>query len=351
MEKKHYVIPIFVPHLGCPNDCIFCNQHNISGQLKQVTKEEVKETVNKYLNLFKDDEAYKEIAFFGGSFTGIPKETQEELLQAAFEFIKDKKVDSIRISTRPDYINKDILKMLKKYKVKTIELGVQSTNNFILRRSGRGHTFEDVKKASKLIRRYRFVLGHQMMIGLPESGLADELKTAEDLAKLKPKLMRIYPVLVIKDTQLEKEFNEGKYKPLNVNQAVEMCKEVYYYFIKKKIKVIRIGLQTTDIICNPNNENSTVIAGPYHEAFGQLVEDGIWYDSIIERIKRLNVKVSEIEVVVNPVNANNVFGHKKENVRKFKDIYDVDLRVKQDETIQEGDFKINVLRVYKDFLD
>lgn len=351
MEKNHLIIPIFVPHLGCPNDCIFCNQHNISGQLKPITKEDVKNTVDYYLENSQNKDAYKEIAFFGGSFTGIDVKIQKELLEAAYEYIVEKKIDSIRISTRPDYINKDILKMLKRYKVKTIELGVQSSNNYILRTVGRGHTFEDVKRASKLIRRHRFILGHQMMIGLPESSLSDELKTAKDLAKLKPKIMRIYPVLVIKGTQLEQDYKDGKYRPLNVNQAVEMCKEVYYYFNKKKINVIRIGLQTTDMICDPKNAESTVVAGPYHEAFRQLVEDGMWYDSILERIKKLNVKVKEIEVVVNPANVNNVSGHKKENINKLKDTYDVDLKVKQDASIPEGKFNINVLKVYKDFLD
>lgn len=273
MEKKHLIIPIFVPHLGCPNNCIFCDQKSISGQTKQVTREDVKKIVDEHLEMFGEQKAYKEIAFFGGSFTAIEVEKQVELLEAAYEYIKEKKINSIRISTRPDYIDKEILKRLKKYKVKTIELGVQSSNNFILEKAKRGHTFEDVKKASKLIRRHRFILGHQMMIGLPESGLPDDMKTAEDLAKLKPKIMRIYPVLVIKGTELEKEYNEGKYRPLNVPQAIEMCKDVYYYLNKKKIKVIRIGLQTTDLICDPKTEGSTVVAGPYHEAFRQLVED------------------------------------------------------------------------------
>lgn len=275
MEKKHLIIPIFVPHLGCPNNCIFCDQKSISGQTKQVTAEDVKKIVEEHLKNFNDKKAYKEIAFFGGSFTAIDVEKQIELLEAAYEYIKAKKIDSIRISTRPDYIDKEILKRLKKYKVKTIELGVQSSNDFILERAKRGHTFEDVKKASKLIRRRGFILGHQMMIGLPESGLPDDMKTAEDLAKLKPKIMRIYPVLVIKGTELEKEYNEGKYRPLNVPQTVEMCKDVYYYLNKKKIKVIRIGLQTTELICDPKTEGSTVVAGPYHEAFRQLVEDRI----------------------------------------------------------------------------
>ena len=254
--KRQYIIPIFVPHLGCPNDCTFCNQRKISGQMKNVTENDVRDTIEFYLNNFKEKNAYKEVAFYGGSFTGINPELQEKLLSAAYEYIKEKKIDGIRISTRPDYIDKTVLKRLKKYKVKTIELGVQSTNNYILENCKRGHTFEDVVKASKLIRRYRFNLGHQMMIGLPESTELDDINTANDLIKLKPKMVRIYPVLVIKGTELEKQYNSGEYVPLTVDQAVERCKELCYLFGKKKINVIRIGLQNTDTICSPTNNGS-----------------------------------------------------------------------------------------------
>lgn len=349
--KNNYVIPIFVPHLGCPNDCVFCNQKSISGQVEQMTKEKVKEIIDLFLDKLKDNDCKKEVAFFGGSFTGIDLEKQGELLETAYEYIKEGKIDAIRISTRPDYINKEILKRLKKYKVQTIELGVQTSNDYILKRCKRNHTFEDVKKASKLIRRYGFTLGHQMMIGLPESTRIDELNTAKDLAKQKPKIMRIYPVLVIKGTQLEKEFEDGEYTPLTLQQAVETSKELYYFFAKKKINVIRIGLQNTDLISNPENKESQVIAGPYHEAFGQLVEDAIWYDSIVERIKKFNVKVKEVEISVNPKNINNIVGHKKENVNKLKELYDVDTVLIQDEDVKEGKFNIKILKTYTDFLD
>ena len=249
--SEQYIIPIFVPHLGCPNDCTFCNQKSISGQTKQVTAEDVKQTIEEYLKSFKDESLHKEVAFFGGSFTGIEQEKQKELLEAAYEFIKTKQIQSIRISTRPDYIDKEKLKLLKEYGVKTIELGVQSTNDYILKKCKRGHTFEDVKKASKLIRRHGFILGHQMMIGLPESTKIDELNTAKDLAKLRPKIVRLYPVLVIKGTELEKEYQNGEYEPIPLLQAVERCKELYYFFTNKKITVIRMGLQNTDIISNP----------------------------------------------------------------------------------------------------
>lgn len=349
--RKEYIIPVFVPHLGCPNDCIFCNQKSISGQKKNITKEEAKKTIDYFLDNIKDKDAKKEIAFFGGSFTGIDVEKQEELLEIAYEYIENGQVDSIRISTRPDYINKEILKRLKKYKVKTIELGVQSANDYILGRANRGHTFDDVKKASKLIRWHGFNLGHQMMVGLPESNRIDEINTAKALIKLKPKMVRIYPVLVIKGTRLEKEYNEGVYEPLPLVQAVETCKQLVRIFADKNIEIIRVGLQNTDEISNPGEKQSEVVAGPFHPAFRQLVESGMWYDAIVEKIKKLNVKVKEVEVTVNPIDINNVIGHKRENVLKLKDIYEVDLIVKQDESVKQGKSKIKVTKTYNDFLD
>ena len=346
--KKQYIIPIFVPHLGCPNDCVFCNQKSISGQAKQVTKEDVKNIIEEHLKYIKKDSKV-EVAFFGGSFTGIEEEKQEELLSTAYEYIKQKKVDSIRISTRPDYIDKKILKRLKKYKVKTIELGVQSANDYILKKAGRGHTFEDVVKASKLIRWYGFELGHQMMVGLPESTTVDEINTAKQLIKLKPKMVRIYPVLVIKNTKLEKDYNDGKYKPLTVTQAVEVCKELVKLFVKKHIEVIRIGLQPTDTITNPDNDKSEVVAGPFHPAFRQLVESGMWYDVIVEKIKQLNTKVKEVVVTVNPADVNNVIGQRKDNINNLRDVYDVNLIVKADEKIKQGKSKIEITKIYEDF--
>ena len=349
--EKQYVIPIFVPHLGCPNDCIFCNQKSISGQTKMLTEEDMINQIEYYLESFKDKNAPKEIAFFGGSFTGIDIETQEKFLKIAKSYIDAGKVDSIRISTRPDYINKEILKMLKKYKVKTIELGVQSAVDYILQRSNRGNTFKDVKKASRLIRWNGFVLGHQMMVGLPESTELDEINTAKKLIKLKPKIVRIYPVLVIKNTKLEKEYNEGIYKPLTIVQAVERCKEIVYLFNKKNIQVIRIGLQTTDEICSPETEGSDVVAGPYHPAFRQLVETSLWYDSILDKIKKLNDKVKTAQIIANPVDVNNIIGHKKENILKLKETYNLDVQIVQDDKIKQGTIKIVEMEKYHDFLE
>ena len=344
--KKKYIIPIFVPHLGCPNDCVFCNQKSISGQKKNMTKEEASKVIESYLKDFNTKDVEVEIAFYGGSFTAINPELQEELLKVAYEYIKKGKVKSIRISTRPDAIDKKTLKRLKKYKVKTIELGVQSANDYILQKANRGHTFEDVKKASKMIKWSGFKLGHQMMVGLPESTRIDEVNTAKALAKLKPEMVRIYPVLVVKNTKLEQEYKEGKYQPLSVEKAVEVCKEIVRIFDEKNIEIIRVGLQSTEEISEPNSKKSEVIAGPYHPAFRQLVESAMWYDAIVGKIKKLNAKVREVEVVVNPIDANNVIGHKKENVLKLKELYDVDLILKQDKKIKQGKSKIEITKTY-----
>ena len=312
-----------------------------------VTAKDVKETIEYYLKNFKDNHKYVEVAFFGGSFTAIDKEKQIELLEAAQEYIQNKLVNSIRISTRPDCIDKEILKRMKKYHVKTIELGVQSTNNYILSKCKRGHRGEDVKKASKLIRRFRFILGHQMMVGLPESTKQDELNTAKELIRLKPKIVRIYPVLVIKDTELADEYNRGEYTPLTLGQAVERCKEIVNLFNKNKINVIRIGLQNTEEISDPSTEKSSVVAGPYHPAFRQLVESGMWYDAIVNKIKKVNAKVKKVKIIANDININNIIGHKKENIEKLKEIYDVDVVIERDEKIKPGKFKLEILELYQ----
>ena len=344
--KKEYIIPIFVPHLGCPNNCTFCNQKRISGQTKMVTAKDVEETIEYYLKNFKDNHKYVEVAFFGGSFTAIEKEKQIELLEATQKYIKDRKVNSIRISTRPDCIDKEILKRMKKYHVKTIELGVQSTNNYILSKCKRGHTGEDVIKSSKLIRRFGFILGHQMMVGLPESTKQDEINTAKELIKLKPKIVRIYPVLVIKDTELADEYYKGEYTPLTVGQAVERCKEVVDLFNRNKINVIRIGLQNTEEISDPKSERSSVVAGPYHPAFRQLVESSMWYDSIVSKIKKVNAKVKKVKIIANDFNINNIIGHKKENILKLKETYDVDVVIEKNDEIKPGRFKLEILESY-----
>lgn len=190
-----------------------------------------------------------------------------------------------------------------------------------------------------------------MMIGLPESTKLDEINTAKALIKLKPKIVRIYPVLVIKNTPLAKEYEQGEYIPLTVEQAVDRAKDIMQLFNNAKIEVIRIGLQNTEEITDPSEESSQVIAGPYHPAFRQLVESGMWYDEIVKKIKKFNIKVMQVTIKANPENINNIIGHKKENVLKLKEFYDVDVVVKPDENIKKGKFEIEIDKTYEDILE
>lgn len=189
------------------------------------------------------------------------------------------------------------------------------------------------------------------MIGLPESTKLDEINTAKALIKLKPKIVRIYPVLVIKHTPLAKEYESGDYLPLTVEQAVERSEEIMKLFDKAKIEVIRIGLQNTEEITDPTEKGSQVIAGPYHPAFRQLVESRMWYDEIVQKIKQINIKVMQVTITANPDNINNIIGHKKENVLKLKELYDVDVVVKPDENIKKGKFEIKIDKTYEDILE
>ncbi len=348
-EKNIAVIPIFIPHQGCPESCVFCNQVKISGALPNITVENAKKIINEYLEYLENREnKYIEIAFFGGSFTAIDESFQNMMLQMAKEYIDDGKVDGIRISTRPDAIDKNILKRLKSYGVTTIELGVQSADDYILKISNRGHTFKDVQNASKLIKKAGINLGHQMMVGLPESNMTDEIRTAKKLAKLKPKIMRIYPVLVIKNTKLAEMYYDNKYTPLELDEAIQICKELLKFFKSKNIKVIRVGLQNTDEISEPGYEKSEVIAGPFHEAFRELVETNIWYDRILDEISKLNVKIRKAEIIIHPKNANYVIGYKKNNIAKLKERYNIDLKIQYNMNMNIEEFKINITEKEED---
>ena len=343
--KEHYIIPIFVSQLTMKSNSILY-RNDSSEQKTSITKEKVREIIENYLKNVENEETKVEIVFCGGSFTSIEEEKQEELLNIAYEYLENKKVDSIRILANADEINKEILKKLKRYKVKTIELETPSTNDYILKRIGEKYNLQDIKKASKMIKWNGFRLGYHMMVGLPESTRIDEVNTAKELIKLKPKMVRIYTTLVIKNTQLEKEYEEGKYKPLSIVQAVEICKDLVRMFADKNIDILNVGISAEDEA--ELNKTSKIISGPCHPAFRQLVESAMWYDAIVEKIKKLNVKVKEVEVTVNPKDSDNVIGHKKENVQKLKELYDVDLVLNQNEKIKQGKSKIDITKTYED---
>ena len=259
---------------------------------KVIGAEEVKTIIDSYLNIDTQEEKQIEVVFLGGNFTGLEIDKQEELLQAVYTFIEKKKLQSVCFSSRPDTIDKKQLKLYKKYKVKTIELTAISTNPYLLEKSQVGYTWEMIKKASKWIKFYGMYVGYQIMVGLPESTRLDERNTALSLLKLKPNMVRIYPVLVEKGSRLEELYKTEEYIPFSLTQAVERCKEIANLFNIHKVPIIKIGEEGIDEkIRTKLNSNYSIIAGPYHPEFRQLVEGAMWYDAVVERIKKINTKV------------------------------------------------------------
>lgn len=332
--KKHRTIPIFVPHLGCPNDCSFCNQKKITGADTEVFAGDVTAKIKEYLTTIDRNENDIEVGFFGGSFTGISAKMQEELLGVAYSFLKNGDIDGIRLSTRPDYIDEDTLNRLKRFGVTTVELGVQSMNDDVLRKNLRGHTSEDIVLASDMIRSYGINLGHQVMPGLPGDTSEIFAQTVRKSIELKPDCVRIYPTLVIKDTLLARWYSEGEYKPLELSDAIEQCKYAVKEYRKANVNVIRTGLLGSDNI----NTDADVIAGPCHPAFGELVESAIVYDDISSELSDYRGK--SVALYVNPRSVSVMVGHKRENIERWKKECELQkIDVVQDENVKLGEWR------------
>ena len=264
MSLSHGNISIFVPHIGCPHQCSFCNQVHITGQCKKPDGEAVREAVEIAKASRNYNPEVTEIAFFGGSFTAIDREYRLELLLEAYKHVENGDVSGIRISTRPDAIDDGVLLELKNHGVTAVELGAQSMNDEVLKAKHRGHTSQDVKIASKLIKDYGFSLGLQMMTGLFEDTEERSIETAKGIAALQPDTVRIYPTIVLDGTYLGDLYKAGKYTPQSVEEAVACCVKITPIFEENHIKIIRLGLHSID--------QSAFLAGPWHPAFGELVE-------------------------------------------------------------------------------
>ena len=327
MSKNYYIIPIFVPHEGCPHNCVFCNQDRITGSNDEVTAQTVSNTINDYLETIQNKNATIEVSFFGGTFTGIREEKQRELLKVAKEFKDKKRIDKIRLSTRPDYINNYILTYLKEYGVDIIELGVQSLDEDVLKKAGRGHSAQDVINASKLIKEYEFVLGHQIMPGLPGDTFEKDINTTKASLEMKPDICRIYPSLVIRDTPMEKMYKCNEYVPYSLEEAVDISKVMYEMYRKNNVNVIRIGLQPTESI----NEGGDIIAGPFHPSFRELVEGSLLADIILENMK----EEKNVLIHINSKDLSKLYANKKLYFNKLKENNKIIL-VEQNDKIERG---------------
>lgn len=306
--KKHANLSIFVPHAGCTHLCSFCDQRTISQTQKVPTPQEVTDFCEKNLIQNAQD---TEIAFFGGSFTAINEKIRLPLLNAAYQFVKSGRAKGIRLSTRPDAIDNDILTQLKQFGVTAIELGAQSMNDKVLAVNKRGHTAQQVQNAAQLIKQGGFSLGLQMMPGLfgADDYAAESIKTMDRLLSLKPDTMRIYPAVVLDNTELGDLFKNKQYIPLDIKQAVKICANLILMCEQANVKVIRTGL-AADI-----QLEKQVIAGPYHPAFRELCESEIFYNLFLDKL--LNLPKASYTIKVSPKALSAAIGQKKCNVQRL----------------------------------
>lgn len=339
MSKTHYIIPVFVPDLGCPHQCVFCNQKKITGSPRVPTQEDVAGKISDYLQTIPRKAGItREVAFYGGSFTAVAPELQAELLTQAYRYKCCGEIDTIRISTRPDAISEDVMALLSTYGVDIVELGVQSMDDEVLFLSGRGHSSRDVIRAAAMIRSWGLGLGLQLMVGLPGDNRDKEVETAAEIIGLKPDFVRIYPCLVLQDTPLAELFLAGKYTPLSLEDAVEHCRHLLVMFEKSDIPVIRIGLQPSEQI----NLTGDVIAGPFHPAFRELVEAAVARDQVEWLLKWLGIKEARsLELAVAESDVSVVRGHKAANVEYFRQKYGIsEFITEPDGSLQPGTLKI-----------
>lgn len=279
MRAKRSIIPVFVPHLGCPHGCVFCNQHKISGSSSPADAETVRQAVINALEICGENTNIQ-LAFYGGSFTAIPAHKQNELLGAALPFLRSGEISSIRLSTRPDAIDTETLPRLKAYGVSTIELGTQSMCDEVLLAAERGHTAQDTERAAALIKEHGFELILQMMTGLPGDTKQRSLETAERIIALKPDGVRIYPTVIIEDTELYTLWRQGEYSEHTLPQAVDWCAELVPMFEEAGIPIIRLGLNPTDDL-----SGGEAVGGAYHPAFGELVRSRLMLNRARELLR------------------------------------------------------------------
>lgn len=327
MSKLHSNISVFVPHVGCPNKCSFCNQRYITGVSKAPSAQDVVMAVIEAQKSKNYDPKTTEIAFFGGSFTAINRNYMISLLQAASKFVEDEIVAGIRISTRPDAINDGILHLLRAYHVTAIEIGAQSMNDKVLKMNNRGHTAADVEKACGLIREYGFELGLQMMTGLYGDDTLSTLETVKKIIKLKPDTVRIYPAIVLKDTYLAALYADRFYKPQSLNDAIALCAKIYPMFTENNIRVIRLGLHSI--------EDGSYIAGPWHPAFSELCLSQILLNQVLKELK----DKGDYTIYVNKSDVSKMIGQKRSNIMHLESL-GFNCSVKASTLVNEMEFKI-----------
>jgi histone acetyltransferase (RNA polymerase elongator complex component) len=319
-ETKPFVIPIFIPHAGCPHRCIFCDQTRTTSLSEELpTTDQLDETIQRFLGYRQNARRYTEISFYGGNFLGLPTNQILFFLESATRYISKNKIQGIRFSTRPDTITPQRLDLLAQFPVSTVEIGVQSMNNGVLKASRRGHSVQDIHNAVHLLKTCSYRLGLQMMVGLPEDTAETTMATGKQLAELGPDFVRIYPTLVLAGSRLESWYRQGHYIPMGLDDAVNLTKRLYVLFVNRRIKVIRMGLQAIEGL----ESGADLVAGPFHPAFGELVRSALWLDAMREKIKNLDLMHKTLTVEVHPRSISCVKGQRKKNTVHLSKEFDL----------------------------
>ncbi len=348
-SQRHLIMPIFVPHMGCPHHCVFCNQASITGSNPHMSPDSITEIINEIseevalrcsdllspvfqgplndqLRAQRGRLFRREIAFYGGSFTGMEKKVQMQLLSAVQPLIRKGLIDSVRVSTRPDCIDPQGLDLLKEYGVMTVELGVQSMVEEVLQCSRRGHTADDVLKAVGLLHGRGFEVGIQIMVGLPGDDAQGNAFTVDRVIGLSPHFVRIYPTVVLKGTLLLKWYRSGRYTPLSLEEAVDLCKRAYLKFHRAGIPVIRLGLQSSPEL----EAEDCIVAGPYHPAFRHLVESSLFYD-MASCLMGKSREARILRARVSPSDVSNIRGQKNRNLYQLRERFGLsDIQIEVD---------------------
>ena len=313
--SKPFVIPVFIPHAGCPHQCVFCNQKAITGQAQPPPLEKIEAHIEQFLGYCRPNRSTIQISYYGGNFLGLPLDQCADLLRLATRFVEDGAVTSLRFSTRPDTVTPERLEMLKEFPVGTVELGVQSMDDQVLQTACRGHTAADTCTAVRRLKDAGLDIGLQMMIGLPGDRPTTAMGSAQQLADLQPDFVRIYPTLVLANSRLARWYTQGRYRPLELEAAVDLTARLYRTFQRKKITVARMGLQASKEL----HLGEQRLAGPYHPAFGHLVYARIFRDKIVNHLKLKNkLSFKALEIKAHPSNLSRVRGHKNQNLAHYR---------------------------------
>ena len=328
------VIPIFIPHRGCPHQCLFCNQQSITGRTGKAEwiEKEIQSTIEEWLGRSRKRREVQ-VAFYGGSFTCLSRQDQLKMLSAVGPFIDSGKVTSIRLSTRPDCIDRDVCNLLQEFTVKTVELGVQSLDDQVLEKSQRGHTSLQSREALKLLRESGMQVGIQLMVGLPSENTLSFLRGISEVIRLQPDFVRLYPVLVVKNSGLEERYYSGDYLPYSLNKAIALTAMGYSRLENAAIPVVRMGLQPSKSL------EESIVAGPYHPSFGELVKSRIWFNRIRKKLTTFPAD-EKVTVYVSHRDLSAVNGMNRRNIIRLTELgFDGRFRITTDKRMERGSIR------------